>query len=95
MALWVEWHDLAVLGAEQQITLPMARHGAIFDGGRALANGNRVGHAAFLRGVPRVANGAMAAKMGHQLFLQNPARLRAGMKIGRSSRANRNAGNGC
>ena len=37
-----ECADVAIFGAVDQIALPVSRHSAIFDLGRALANGDRV-----------------------------------------------------
>src|SRR4030095_1589874 len=68
--------DLAVVAAEEQVSLPVARHGPVFGLGWTLADRYRLGDpamvGALLRVMARAAHPASAPQVLQQLFLQGP-----------------------
>ena len=71
--------DIAVPGPADQVALPMARHGAIFNGCGSFADGHGILYLAepgsFQAGVLGAADSAFRSEVLKQFFFQHPARL--------------------
>src|SRR5450759_4225018 len=71
--------DVAVLGAANEVALPMTRNGAVLDLCGSFSNGNGVDDLATavstITRVPRAADPPLESKMLNQLLFQHSARL--------------------
>src|ERR1700730_8281508 len=71
--------DVTVLGAANQVALPMTRNGAVLDLGGSFSNGNGVDDLATavstITRVPRAADSPLESKMLNQLLFQHSSRL--------------------
>jgi hypothetical protein len=71
--------DMTVVGAAQQVALPMTGDGAILDLGGTFSIGNGVDDLTHARSpvprVPRAANSPLGPQVPNQFFFQHPSRL--------------------